>query len=1342
MRKLVRLVFALTLLVSFNNATAQNYCEPPAFGFQFCSTTWSIDDITIGSYSEQNSGCNSFSYWSYNATANISLTKGSPVSFSLASGGDLVQWSIWVDCNSDGDFTDATDYHWASTSPSSSVSGNIIIPASATGTSSRMRIMSSAQSLAIPKANACIFPYNNETQDFSVILGSPGACSVPVNLTAVPGVTDAFLSWDSVGTQYNLEYGVAGFTQGAGTTLNPTTNTITLTGLTANTQYDFYVQNDCSAASGDSSSWNGPISFTTACTEISAFPALETFDSTSIWIPNVSWPSNDDTISNCWDRSPSGGFNYRWILREGATTSSNTGPDSDYSGTGSYMHVTDYGTTGTEATFTSPIYNTNSLTTPFLSFYYHMYGLQMGNLYVDVSTNNGSTWITLDSIVGQQQTSKSAAWLPRLVDVSGYKSASFLYRFRAKSTQNTSNSQMAIDNILLAEAPPCPIPGSFQISNITGTSVDLSWTGNATQYYIEIGLAGFSQGTGVIDTATGSSFSITNLTGDTWYDVYIQSGCSGNGFSSWVGPYQFKTYITPTWLQDFDADGFLPNTDWGKAGGILAQPTVFTSTFSSWYEDGWLNNGFDGAVRVNISNFSTSQDWFFTEKIDLGTGNNWEIHFDAALTLANSTLAGSLEADDTLKVVISTDGGNTWNKSNTLLSISQANNLGNSSQTFVADLSGYSGVIKVGFYMESSIANTNALDFFVDNLGIRVPVSCPAPTALNATNVTANALTLGWTSNISPKDFVLEYGPKGFTQGTGTIVTGITADSVVVTGLQPVTEYDFYISSICGNDTSAGSMTTLLTGCPAVFSTPYFADFDVLSAGNPPPGGAWNNCWVSNNSTGFFYRWQTGDGASQWANTGPDADHTTGIAGEGTYMYTEASNSGIDATLINGPFDLSQLAEPTLTFWYHMFGAQMGDLHVDISTDMTTWLEDVYTLSGQQQNSGSANWLQAKIALSQYATDSIYVRFRAVKGTGGEGDMAIDDVAIEEANGCIAASGLNAVNKTTTSAELVWGSYAVNSSIEWGPVGFTQGSGQSTIVTGIAGSSYLLTGLTAGTGYDFYVQDTCNPNIWVGPKTFFTTCVSAYNGTYTVGGTTSAFPNLEAAIESLSNCGISGPVVLNLQGIKDTLTYTLEANQIPGHNANNTLTIQGNGHDSIYAYPTANYLFAFNGSSYVTIKNVSLFNKLGNFIFWMYNGANNISIEDCQLFAYDGQAINYSSAAIAATALPTSATSYGQNAYHVTVSGNSIYNGYAGISFNGESVNHVSGLTVENNTFILPYNYGLRVNYTDTLAINGNSIQGVGSTSFGYGIYLSNGEQFVIQRTILPLQVPPSRCLV
>lgn len=103
-----------------------------------------------------------------------------------------------------------------------------------------------------------------------LILGSfvPSVtCNVPTALNA-QNITahSAGLSWVTGGSNiWNVAYGTGTFTPGSGgTTLhNINTSATTLSGLAANTSYQFYVQDSC-AALNSSSAWAGPYSFTTA----------------------------------------------------------------------------------------------------------------------------------------------------------------------------------------------------------------------------------------------------------------------------------------------------------------------------------------------------------------------------------------------------------------------------------------------------------------------------------------------------------------------------------------------------------------------------------------------------------------------------------------------------------------------------------------------------------------------------------------------------------------------------------------------------------------------------------------------------------------------------------------------------------------------------------------------------------------------------------------------------------------------------------------------------------------------------------------------------------------------
>ncbi len=104
-----------------------------------------------------------------------------------------------------------------------------------------------------------------QTTTFDICVGSPPTCPVPTGGSAT-AITDtsADLGWTEAGTAttWNVEWGVAPLTLGGGTTITgTTTNPESLTGLTAETDYQYYVQADCGG--GDTSAWSGPYSFTT-----------------------------------------------------------------------------------------------------------------------------------------------------------------------------------------------------------------------------------------------------------------------------------------------------------------------------------------------------------------------------------------------------------------------------------------------------------------------------------------------------------------------------------------------------------------------------------------------------------------------------------------------------------------------------------------------------------------------------------------------------------------------------------------------------------------------------------------------------------------------------------------------------------------------------------------------------------------------------------------------------------------------------------------------------------------------------------------------------------------------
>jgi hypothetical protein len=135
-------------------------------------------------------------------------------------------------------------------------------------------------------------------------------------------------------------------------------------------------------------------------------------------------------------------------------------------------------------------------------------------------------------------------------------------------------------------------------------------------------------------------------------------------------------------------------------------------------------------------------------------------------------------------------------------------------------------------------------------------------------------------------------------------------------------------------------------------------------------------------------------GATGSTGTGPTADHTLGTAA-GKYIYLEASNCfGKSSNLISPCIDLTNSPSPQLTYWYHMWGPAMGELHVDIFSQ-GGWINDVIpAIVGNQGN----QWSQGVVNLAPWTGEIINIRFRGITGNNFTSDIALDDINVLDAS--------------------------------------------------------------------------------------------------------------------------------------------------------------------------------------------------------------------------------------------------------------------------------------------------------------------------------------------------------
>lgn len=180
---------------------------------------------------------------------------------------------------------------------------------------------------------------------------------------------------------------------------------------------------------------------------------------------------------------------------------------------------------------------------------------------------------------------------------------------------------------------------------------------------------------------------------------------------------------------------------------------------------------------------------------------------------------------------------------------------------------------------------------------------------------------------------------------------------------------------------------------------PYNENFESLATCGTGynPTCALGNGWT--NVTGDNSNWAVDINGTTSSPTGPTAnggaDHNPGIAG-GKYVYFEASGgtTGHIANLVSPYFNLTALTAPQLKFWYHMYGASMGNMHVDVHVGVNgVWALDVVPFWTDNIDM----WQEKVISLSAYAgIDSVQFRIRGERGNNFYSDMAVDDFTVKQ----------------------------------------------------------------------------------------------------------------------------------------------------------------------------------------------------------------------------------------------------------------------------------------------------------------------------------------------------------
>jgi hypothetical protein len=790
-------------------------------------------------------------------------------------------------------------------------------------------------------------------------------CPRPSGLTAANVTqTTADLSWVAGGseTAWDLQYGTSGFALGTGTIINNITNPYQLTGLNPSTTYQYYVLAQCSPT--DSSTWEGPYSFTTLCGPVSA-TYIQNFDGTTI--PNM---------PNCWNKIVIGASGTPTITTVTTTPYSSPNCVRMYNATsvGSSTHLILVG----------PQFSDIASGLNQVRFQAKMTGTGTPLIYVGTMTDpaNQTTFVPFATFMNL-----TTAWQEFVVPFNTYTgSGQFI---AIKHGLGTTEQQIFIDNFMWEPIPTCPWPTALTATSVQDVQVTLAWTemGSATTWDIEYGPTGHAPGTGtIVAGVTTNPYTITGLTSETPYQFYVRAVCGVGDTSSWTGPLSIITACSP--ISSF------PWTESFETVTIPAYPTCWFEENGDWVTTNNANSTYDADARTGTQflrdSYSAVNEFMWTRGFYLTGGQQYRFKF---------WWAGDNYAGWVGDVFV-----------NTLQNSASATQLGGSFVTAAIttdkvyrEVERFFTPAADGIYYFAIRVNCSSSPWYIsfdDFFLAPVPSHDLAVTAVlnpaSGCNLTASenisiSVTNFGTQTVTDPDFAFSVnaGAAVTETFTGTIdpFETITYTFTATSDFSSTGSlYNVKAWSILATDPLAYNDTAIVAVTTTASVTTLTEPFTTFTNGHVTP---FPNGWTASPATG--YRWEAISGQTPTTLTGPSADHTTG---SGKYLFTESTNGtpGAMAYFTSGCLDLTSYTLPRLTFWYHFYGADINKMYVEVLTN-GVWMK-ADSIVGQQQTSMTNPWIKKAVTLSQPNIDKI--RFVAVRGAAGYGDLAIDDILIEE----------------------------------------------------------------------------------------------------------------------------------------------------------------------------------------------------------------------------------------------------------------------------------------------------------------------------------------------------------
>ena len=621
-----------------------------------------------------------------------------------------------------------------------------------------------------------------------VTVSVASSCTKPTGLSAeAVSATSVSVGWTAGGseTSWNLQYSTdqSNWTAVNGVTDNP----YTLTGLSGNTSYYVQVQADCS---GSQSGWTSSVEVTTPCAAVTGVGWSQNFNDET---------AGSGVIPACWKKI---GGSYPYVASS-----------SSYSRSGYSLYF--YGGASTSEQiailpeFTEIANETKTLQ---ITLWYSNYSsTYTGSSYASPEIGYITDPTDANTFEAIETLAKVSSYTEATVELPGVPAgACVAIRYGGGSSAGV----LCVDDISINEAPSCLKPTGVAGSATAYNQASISWTenGSATAWKLQYSSDNGENWSDEIAVTT-NPYTLNDLSSNTLYVVRVKANCGGST-SAWSA--KSAAFMTPCGQADgsnytmgfetsegvTDGTGKLPGC-WEYLDPATTNPYVYNSSSSAYAGSNslYFYGGTSSTVRTVILpemdrdiNTLSIEFYYNSPKSDYSTYPQFTL--------------GYIAADGT-----------------TFKNIETLNYASDYTHYKKALTSADDDALRIAIrYSGSSSSSASA---YIDNIHVFVTPSCIEPTAITASNLTANSAEISWTAGGSETAWKLQYSTDGSNWTNANSGNDITTNPYTLSGLSANTTYYARVKAVCsGSDVSEWSSASAAfkTACAAE-ALPFSEDF-------------------------------------------------------------------------------------------------------------------------------------------------------------------------------------------------------------------------------------------------------------------------------------------------------------------------------------------------------------------------------------------------------------------------------------------------------------------------------------------------------------------------------------